>query len=297
MTTPLLDGMRVIVTGAGTGLGAAYAEAAAAQGAAVVINDVDDGLLAATADRIRARGGRVEAVRADVGDWDQSAEIVATCVRAFGGVDALVNNAGIVGRVRPIWEEQPDARRTIDVNVVGLLFVAAHASREMVRAGNGGTIVNVTSGAQMGMERQGTYCASKGAVASYTYSWARDLEPHGVRVNAISPNAPGNQLDQIIEQLGYNPEEHHASLPTKEDNAAVVVYLLSALSQHLNGQVVRVSDHSLSLLSHPLIMEPAVDVAEFTVESVTAAFTSTLDAQLQPAGIAAGTITSARLLL
>lgn len=291
MTGFVLNGRRVVVTGAGIGLGAVYAEAAAAAGAAVLINDIDADLAAATAERIRAAGGRAVPFAADVADWDAAALIIERCVSELGGIDGLVNNAGILGIVRPIHEEQPNAHRTIDVNVLGTLNVAAHAARVMVSAGHGGAIVNVSSGAQCGLHEQGTYSASKGAVASYTYSWARDLEEHKIRVNAIAPNAITNQHDELVAQLGYNPEKHHTHYASKEDNAAVVVYLLSPASEHVNGQVVRVQHDALTLMSHPLIVEPNAPIDAWSVDSVSKAFETELADQLQPVGVATARVT------
>lgn len=297
MADRALHDRRIVITGAGRGLGAAYAEMAAELGAAVVVNDVDPDLAEATAQRIRSTGGRALAHPADVSDWDDAGTIVAACVREYGGIDALVNNAGIVGLVRPIHEEREDARPTIDVNVLGVLYVGAHAARAMVDAGAGGVIVNATSGAQMGLQYQGTYSASKAAVATFTYSWARDLEEHGIRVNAIAPNTPTAQLESIIEQLGYNPEANHTEYPSKEDNAAVVMYLLSDASRQLNGQVVRVQHGHINVMSHPLIMEPLVAVEEFSLESVADAFEHELNGQLQPVGVATATVQAGSLLL
>jgi NAD(P)-dependent dehydrogenase (short-subunit alcohol dehydrogenase family) len=287
MSSRVLDGRRVVVTGAGIGLGAAYAEAAAAAGAAVLANDIDAGLAAATAERITANGGRAVPFAADVAEWDGARAIIEHCVSELGGIDGLVNNAGILGLVRPIHEEQASARRTIDVNVTGTLYVAAHAARAMVSAGTRGAIVNVSSGAQCGLHLQGTYSASKGAVASYTYSWARDLDEHNIRVNAMAPNAYTNQHDELIEQLGYNPEKHHTAYASREDNAAVVIYLLSNASEKVNGQVVRVQHDALTLMSHPLIIQPYAPVSEWSVESVAEAFDNGLADQLQPVGVAA----------
>jgi short-subunit dehydrogenase len=166
----------------------------------------------------------------------------------------------------------------------------------MVEAGAGGSIVNVSSGAQCGLEVQGTYSASKAAVATYTYSWARDLIEHGIRVNAISPNAITAQHEQLAEQFGFHPEAHHTAFPSTEDNAAVVVYLLSDASAKLNGQVVRVAHESLSLMSHPLIIEPGASMGEWTPDAVAAAFAAGLDEQVQPLGVAFGEVRPSRVV-
>ena len=282
MSNDALAGRRVLVTGAGMGLGAAYAEAAAAAGAAVLVNDLDPQLACGTAERITASGGRAVPFAADVGDWDAAADMVAACVSEFDGIDGLVNNAGIVGRLRPMFEETEDvARRVFHVNAFGTLFPGIHAARAMVRGG-GGAIVNVSSGNQCGHALLSTYGATKGAAASFTYAWAADLAEHNIRVNAISPNAHTSQIDGVIEQLGYNPEERE--YPAREDNAAVVCFLLSDASRELNGQIVRVDHGYVSIMAHPLVTEPRVALGQWTIDSVAEAVTRA--GGLQPLGVA-----------
>lgn len=284
MPSRVLEGKRVVVTGSGMGLGAAYAEAAADAGASVVTNDIDPELASATADRITQRGGTAVPFAADVSEWDGARAIVQHCVTEFGGLDGLVNNAGIVGRIRPMTEETEGvARKVIEVNVLGTIFPAVHAARVMTAAGTGGTIVNVSSGNHCGHALFGTYGGSKGAVSSLTYAWAAELGEQGVRVNAISPNAHTNQIDDITEQLGYNPEERE--YPSREHNATVVVFLLSDLSDRLNGQIVRVDHGLVSVVSHPLVVEPRVPIT-WSVEALAEIFETSLRDHMQPVGVA-----------
>jgi NAD(P)-dependent dehydrogenase (short-subunit alcohol dehydrogenase family) len=279
-------------------LGAVYAEQVAAAGAAVVVNDVDADSAGATADRIQQAGGRAVAFPCDVSDWDQAGEMIGKCVSEFGGIDGLVNNAGILGRLCRVHEADADARRVIDVNVVGTLYPGIHAARTMVEAGQKGAIVNVSSGSMMGQTLYGPYSASKGAVASLTYVWSRDLADLGIRVNALSPNAWSGQNEEMVRQLGYNAEAHLTSHPSKEDNAAVVVYLLSDASEKVNGQVVRVMTGVVTLLTHPFIVTPGVELAEFTHDTVAEAFSGgRLGDELQPVGIAAGPAPGTELVL
>jgi NAD(P)-dependent dehydrogenase (short-subunit alcohol dehydrogenase family) len=293
-----LEGRRVVVTGAGLGLGAVYAEQIAAAGAEVVVNDLQPEHAAATVQRINESGGRAVDFAGDVSDWDVAGGMVAKCISEFGGIDGLVNNAGILGRLVPVHEADADARKVIDVNVIGTLYPGIHAARAMVEAGAGGAIVNVSSGSQCGQTLYGPYSASKGAVASLTYVWARDLKDHGVRVNALSPNAWSGQNEEMISQLGYNPEAHLTSHPSKEDNAAVVVYLLSEAAEKVNGQVVRVMTGNVTLLTHPYIVRPGVELETFTHATVAEAFNGGgLGETLQPVGIAAGLAPDLELIL
>src|SRR5262249_26173746 len=157
------------------------------------VNDLDEELAAGTAERINAAGGRAVACAGDVSDWDAAKAIVDSCVSEFGGIDGLVNNAGIVAFTMMVDETEENIRCIISVNLLGTIFGGAHAARAMVAGGSGGAIVNVSSGNQCGHVYMGTYGASKGAVSSLTYAWARELAEHGIRVNAISPNAHTHQ--------------------------------------------------------------------------------------------------------
>ena len=165
----LLDDRTVVITGAGRGLGEAYARAAAAEGATVVVNDVEGDLADAVARDIVAGGGRAVAHPADVSDWAAAEGLIARCVEEFGRIDALVNNAGEFALALPQEQGAEDARRLLDVNVYGTIACGTAALRRMVEQGSG-VVLNVTSGEQMGNTATGVYGATKAAVATLTYS-------------------------------------------------------------------------------------------------------------------------------
>lgn len=282
MSEQHLIGRRVVVTGAGAGLGATYARCIAAEGAAVVVNDLNQDAAERIAAEIRDIGGQAISYAADIGDWDASAELINTCVQRFGSIDGLVNNAGVIGQVGSMLDTDPAAIATVlRVNVQGTVGPSVHAARAML-AGGGGAIVNVSSGNQCGHAEFAAYGASKGAVSSLTYAWAAELGPKGIRVNAISPNARTKMTDDLTAQLGSNPEER--DYPSETDNAAVVVYLLSNRAAHLNGQVIRVDKDLVSVTSHPAVVEPRVDI-HYTPANVAAIFDGDLRDNLQPVGI------------
>ena len=281
-----LPGRRVIVTGAGAGLGASYAQAVAAQGAAVIVNDLDPSHAEETAEIIRSRGGVAKAFAGDVADWKFAEELVQFATIELGGLDGLVNNAGIIGTVGPMLETDPSAAEAVlRVNVLGTIYPSTHAARAM--AAGGGSIVNVTSGNQSGHLGFATYGASKGAVSTLTYAWAIELIQQNIRVNAISPNAQTQMTDDLETQLGFNPEER--LYPSAADNAAVVVYLLSDKSKRVNGQVVRVDYKKLSITSHPMIVSPRVDI-DYTVDTIAQIFARELSERLQPCGISIASV-------
>ena len=278
----VLDGKAVIVTGAGRGLGAAYATDAARHGAFVVVNDVDPAEAHGVVERIAAAGGTAIGHVADVASWVQAEALIARCVEEFGRLDGLVNNAGIIRVARPEDMREADYRDLLEVNVLGPCYCGTHAMRHMINEGHG-VIVNVPSGAQAGSPLLAGYGASKGAIASLTFSWAMDLAGTGVRVNAISPMADTRMFDpklRVDQAAAGQPAG-----PQPEDNAPVVVYLLSDDSQHLNGQVVRIDGSRLSLMTHPAILEPVLTADRWTVEAIGEAFRDHLDSHVVPLGV------------
>jgi NAD(P)-dependent dehydrogenase (short-subunit alcohol dehydrogenase family) len=278
--TGALNGKAVVVTGAGRGLGAAYAALAAREGAAVVVNDVDVEQAREVVAGIEAAGGRAVVDASDIATWDGAGALVAHCVDAFGSIDGLVNNAGIFRLAGPADQDPDDFRAVIEVNLLGTAYCGLHAIRAMKR----GSIVNVTSGAHAGSADMGAYGASKGGVASLTYCWAVDLAGSGIRVNAVSPNAQTRMAEAFEKHLGDRAARQNIGKPA-EQNAPAVVYLLSDLSAAVHGQVVRVDGAELSLIRHPAVIGDGLRDPQWTVEAVAAAFDGDLAACIQPLGL------------
>jgi NAD(P)-dependent dehydrogenase (short-subunit alcohol dehydrogenase family) len=258
----VLEGKVVLVTGAGRGLGHAYAVDAAARGARVVVNDVDAEGAQATVAAIESAGGIAVARAGSIADWDTAGELVDTAVETFGGLDGLVNNAGVMPVGVP-WEETGERlRAVVEVNLLGTLFCGTRAMDRMKDHG-GGAIVNVTSGTHLGFRDLTAYGATKGGVASLTYGWAIHGADVGVRVNAISPLARTPMMDEFLDvPTGAEPA----------DVAPLVSYLLSDRAAAVNGQVVRLDGSSLSLLRRPSYPGPHVDGERFSLEEIAAAF-------------------------
>jgi NAD(P)-dependent dehydrogenase (short-subunit alcohol dehydrogenase family) len=282
-----LDGLSVVVTGAGRGIGRACARAAASAGAQVIVNDVDAGPAEEVAGEIRRSGGRALAHAADVSDWEQAGLLVRRAVEEFGGLDGLVNNAGCFGMARAEEQDPAVLRRIVEVNLLGSAHCGIHALRVMLRAG-GGSIVNVTSGAQAGLAEMSAYAASKGAIASLTYTWAMEVADRGIRVNALSPLARTRMTEAMLDHRGLPERERvemRRHMPEPEVNAPVVVYLLSDSARAVTGQVVRIDGSTLSLVSHPMIRLPTVALREGTPAAVAEAFETTLHRAQVPLGL------------
>jgi NAD(P)-dependent dehydrogenase (short-subunit alcohol dehydrogenase family) len=271
-----LGGKRVVVTGAGDGLGRAYAIYLARQGARVVVNDIDASKAGAVAGEIVAAGGTARSIAATVAGWDEARQIVDLCVSAFGGIDGLVNNAGVI-RVEDPWSaERVSIQSMINVNLMGIAFVGVHAMAKMIDQGNG-SIVNITSSAQLGLPKLGVYGATKGAIASLTYSWALDLAQHGVRVNAYSPVAADTDMT-------VNSPVPIDGGPSAAENAPVVAYLLSDLCEGVTGQVIQRRGDKLVVMAHPHFTEFTASAWADTLHGLHAEFGAVLRAGSQPVG-------------
>ncbi|MFC6092157.1 SDR family oxidoreductase [Saccharothrix sp. BKS2] len=275
----ILDGKAVVITGAGRGLGEAYAMHAAQAGASVVVNDVDADLAEEVAARIRQHGARAAASGHDVSDPDEAEKIVGLCQAEFGRVDGLVNNAGLNYETSP-WEDDPDSiRRLVEVNVLGVIFTGMAAMRAMREQG-GGAIVNISSGAFFGQRKLAAYSASKGAVASLSLSWALDLESENIRVNAVCPVAHTRMVWKSERSLRAIPADR-----TPGKVAPLVLFLLSDAADGITGQVVRCNGRQLHLVGQPHFKQPIFESDAWDTTSVKRAFDDVLQAHLEPFGL------------
>ncbi|BCB83745.1 SDR family NAD(P)-dependent oxidoreductase [Phytohabitans suffuscus] len=256
-----LDGKAVVITGAGQGLGRAYALACAKAGAWVVVNDVNAGAADDTVRAINAEGGTATTVGGSVADWADAEHAVDICRSAYGRVDGFVANAAIMHMAAPWEETEQRLRAIVEVNVIGVMFGVRHAMRAMVEAGHGGSIVTVVSGAQHGIRGMSAYGATKGAVNAMTLNWAIEGAEHGIRVNAVSPWAMTTMTAEHLDRSHADP----ASFPAPEAIAPVVVALLSDATAGVNGRLLRFDGTLLSTyenVRNPVAERPAWTAAD-----------------------------------
>jgi 3-oxoacyl-[acyl-carrier protein] reductase len=168
----ILDGKAGVVTGGGRGIGRGHCLHLAAQGAGVVVNDVDLDEAGKVVEEIVAAGGRALASDADIGSRKGAGELVARCVDEFGAIHAVVNNAGIVRDRSFLKMSDEEWEDVLRIHAGGTFWCAQHAANRMREQGTGGAIVNTVSAAHMGNFGQTNYGAAKGAIASMTYTWA-----------------------------------------------------------------------------------------------------------------------------
>jgi len=241
------DGQRVLVTAGASGIGRAMVEALVEAGARIHICDVDEAALAG----LRSALPGVGATLADVSD-EAAVDRLFDAVRAqLGGLDVLVNNAGIAGPTAPIEEIEPaDWRRCVDIDLTGQ-FLCARRAVPLLKAAGGGVMVNMSSAAgRFGYAFRTPYSAAKWGVIGLTESLAKELGPHGITVNAILPGVvAGPRIERVIgaraEQLGLSyPEMERQYLEkvslrrmvSAQEVAAMVLFLISPLGRGVSGQ-------------------------------------------------------------
>lgn len=279
----LLEGRGVVITGAGRGLGRSFAIAAAREGAGVVVNDIDLETAESVVGEIAAEGGRAVSSGGSVADWEQAGELIDSCVRAFGAIDGLVNNAVAYSYYGPPWDENGDQiRKEVEVAVLGTLYCGVHAMRRM-RDRRTGSIVNVTSRSALGVTGHSTYVTVKGAIASATYAWALELMDQGVRVNALSPAAHTRAHDFAAAAGTYRPSQK-VNAVSPDVVAPAVVYLLSDLSQRITGQVLAMLGPRLGLQRHPRMVDHFEVRESWTPEEIAAVVENVFADDLQPVG-------------
>ncbi len=261
-----MDGRRAIVTGAASGIGRATAHLLAREGARVLVVDLDGDGAEAVAHEIRAKGREAIAVRADVTRDADCRAAVDQAVEAFGGLDTLVNCAGVIRRANAVDLAEADWDLVMAVNVKSVYLMAHHAVPVMAgsamaesasaatddrgrRASDGqrrgGAIVNIGSGWGLkGGPDAVAYCASKGAVVNMTRAMAIDHGPQGIRVNCVCPGDTDTpMLRAEARQLGADEaaflaesaERPLARLGTPDDVAQAILYLVSDASSWVTG--------------------------------------------------------------
>ena len=248
----ICDNRSVIVTGAGRGLGRAHALALAEAGASVVVNDLgvaqdgsdpSDTPAQQVVDEIEAAGGRAVASLHDVGDWDAAGEMVELAIDSFGGLDAVVNNAGIVRDRMFVNSEQDEWEAVLRVHVLGHAAPSRHAAgywRARSKAGepNDARIINTSSGAGlMGSIAQAAYSAAKGAIASMTLVQAAELGRIGVTANALAPAARTRMTQDAFADMMAEVEAGAFDAMDPANVSPLVVWLASPESSGVTGRV------------------------------------------------------------
>jgi 3-oxoacyl-[acyl-carrier protein] reductase len=295
-----LSGKVAVVTGAGRGLGRAYAQALAAAGAAVVVNDVADAAAAEVVGAITAAGGRAVAEVGAVGGSEVAQRLVETAVKEFGRLDVMVTNAGIL-RDRVLWKmSDEDFDAVVEVHLRGTFTCARAAAVHMREQGEGGRLILVSSPAgQRGNFGQTNYAAAKAGIVAMARTWAMELARANITVNAVVPVAATEMTKTIpvFAPILEEAERTGAPLPawlrrdeglgTVEDVAGLITFLASDAAADVTGQAIGIGGDRLALWAHP--KEKAVVFADggWSADEIAAKWHAGVGAEPETYGIPA----------
>ncbi|HEY4377727.1 MAG TPA: SDR family NAD(P)-dependent oxidoreductase [Acidimicrobiales bacterium] len=285
----LLEGRVAVVTGAGRGIGREFALALAAQGAAVVVNDIGVGLrgddtgddpATEVCNEIEAAGGRAVPAHDSVTEFDAAERIIGTALTTFGQIDILVNNAGIVRDRTLAKMTEDDFDAVIATHLKGAFNCTRHAVGPMRDAGYG-RIINITSSAGLrGNFGQTNYGAAKAGLMGMTFVWALELARAGITVNALAPAGATRMTANLWPEGEEPPDTLDPSM-----NAALVAFLASERASHVNGQIFGRTDFAFTLFQHPKQIAWMHREGGWTADAVAENFDSMLGQHLQPVGM------------
>jgi NAD(P)-dependent dehydrogenase (short-subunit alcohol dehydrogenase family) len=297
-----LTGKVAVVTGGGRGLGLAYATALAAAGAAVVVNDADETAAMEAVHAITAAGGAAVAEVGAVGSAEVAQRLVDRAVSAYGRLDTLVTNAGIL-RDRVLWKmTDDDFDAVVDVHLRGTFTCVRAAVVRMREQGDGGSVVVIGSPAgQRGNFGQTNYSGAKAAIVGMARTWAMECAKAGIAVNAVIPVAATAMTKTIPAFAPYVAalEQRGEAFPawlrkgegfgTPADVAGLLVFLASDTAKGITGQAIGIGGDKLSLWSHPREIGVAYHDGGWDADSIAAAWSTSLGREPQTYGIPAPT--------
>ena len=238
-----LDKQVAIITGGANGIGYAAVERFAQEGARVIMADFDESRGVKAADVLKENGHDVTFVQVDVADQDSVQHMVAKAVEIYGGIDILINNAGITRDAMLAKMDIADFQRVLDVNLNGVFNCTQSVLPHLIEKGKGKIINTSSVSAVYGNVGQTNYAASKAAVIGMTKSWAKELGRKGINVNAVAPGFTLTAMvekmpDKIIDQMKAIVALQRLAVP--KDIANAYLFLASSESDYVHGHVLHV---------------------------------------------------------
>jgi NAD(P)-dependent dehydrogenase (short-subunit alcohol dehydrogenase family) len=291
-----LDGKVAIVTGSGRGLGLAYAQELARQGASVVINDVDAATAADAVASIEQQGGKAVAVVAPVGSTETAKELVRTAVDTYGRLDILVTNAGVL-RDTVLWKMSDDDFDTvIGVHLRGTFTCVREAATYMRENEIAGRIICIGSPTgQRGNFGQTNYAAAKAGIVGMVRTWALELKKAGITANAVIPVA-ATAMTATVPYFAAAVEadaageampafyRHDLGFGTSDDVSGLIAYLASDDAAGVTGQAIGVGGDRIQLWSHPEPVVTAYRDGGWSYDALVAEFPTLIGENLQSVG-------------
>lgn len=245
-----LAGKRMVITGSSRSLGRAMALACANEGASLVVNGTNPEALDSLCDELAALGAKAHAVVGSVADRSVCDALVETCVDKFGGIDVLVNNAGIVRDRTLLKMSDEDFDEVIAVDLRGPFMAMRRAAQEMKEQG-GGHIIHITSGSGLvGNFGQTNYAAAKAGLIGMMYTAVKELGRYNIRCNAMWPIARTDMTQPLIDRAGKTAAELGFGEPG--DVALGLVFLASDAASEFNGQCMTFNGRKAALWQSPV---------------------------------------------
>jgi 3-oxoacyl-[acyl-carrier protein] reductase len=278
----ILDGKAAVVTGAARGIGRGHCIHLAENGASVVVNDIDASEAQKVVDELSKHGGKACVNQADISTREGASALIAQCVDEFGGIHAVVNNAGNVRDRSFLKMSDEEFDSVFAVHVRGTFLCSQEAARRMREQGNGGVIINTVSAAHFGNFGQTNYAGSKGAIASMTYTWALELARYGIRVNAISPSGTTR-----MSATYKGPDGKDVELPFIDPtrNGAFVAFLCSDEADWVSGQIFGTGGERVVVMEQPSYGTGMFKSGGWGVDDLVASFRPNLKQHLEPVGL------------
>lgn len=279
-----LSGKVAIVTGSGRGLGLAYAQELARQGAAVIVNDVDQAVADAAVATITEAGGQAAAVVIPVGTTEAAQALVKGALDNFGHLDILVTNAGILRDKSILKMTDDDFDAVINVHLKGTFTCVREAFAYFKENGVAGRIITIGSPTgQRGNFGQTNYAAAKAGIVGMTRTWAIEMKKAGVTANTVIPVA-ATEMTRTVPyfQKAVEAQDRGEAMPdffrkelgfgTAGDVAGLIAFLASDAAANITGQAIGAGGDRLQLWSHPEAIESAYNDGGWTVEALTAGY-------------------------